>query len=84
MIQRLEAEIKERDRKADQSIEGVMRPSMSLLCKLGSIVVHADEGLSNDGHPFDLTALRGLLGDPEVVAWLKGMQAAAFLPVKRK
>ena len=60
------------------------RPSMSLLCKLGSIAVHVDELLSDDGHPFDRIELDSLLRDPEVQAWMKDMDAAARLPKKRR
>jgi len=60
-----------------------LAPAASLLIKLGSIAVHADEYLSPGGHPLDKVALDGLLRDPEVVAWRKAMDAMAFLPVKR-
>ena len=58
-------------------------PSLSLLCKLGSVCVHAAEVLSPKRHEFDVVALRGLLDDPEVVEWLSEMRAAALLPVPR-
>lgn len=61
----------------------IQQPSMSLLCKLGSIMVHAEEALSPTGHEFDKTALDQLLTDPEVVAWRRQMESAAMLPVKR-
>lgn len=67
--------------------EGVIAPlraSPSLLCKLGSIIVHAEEANSTDGHDFDAIALAGLLADVEVIEWLDAMQKRAFLPVKRK
>ena len=59
------------------------KPSVPLLVKLGSIAVHADEFTSPHSHQFDLTALRQLLDDPEVVEWLATMTKGAFLPVKR-
>lgn len=59
------------------------KQSASLMCKLGSIVVHVDEGTSSDGHHFDMIALKGLIADPEVIAWIKAMQALALVPVKR-
>ena len=62
---------------------GMLAPMPSLLAKLGSIAVHADEMLSADGHPFDKTALQSLLHDPEVANWLKQMGAAAMVPKKR-
>jgi hypothetical protein len=51
--------------------------------KLGSIAVHADELTSPTGHAFDRVALQSLLQDAEVAAWLKEMDAMAFLPKKR-
>jgi hypothetical protein len=60
----------------------ILKPSPALLCKLGSIIVHAEEGASAQGHPFDVIALRQLLADPEVKQWLDDMAAAALLPVK--
>lgn len=64
------------------SIAGL--PSLGLLVKLGSIIVHADEMTSQDGHRFDRVAFESLLSDPEVVEWISGMTKAGFLPVKRK
>lgn len=58
------------------------KPSLSLLVKLGSIAVHADELASPDGHHFDAVALRQLIKDAEVRNWITSM--GAFLPVKRK
>ena len=58
-----------------------MAPSITLLCKLGSIAVHADEMTEPGGHPFDVTAMRQLLADPEVKEWIVAM--GAMLPLKR-
>lgn len=60
-----------------------LKPSLTLLVKLGSIAVHTDELLSPGGHAFDKQAIQTLLGDPEVTVWIKQMTKAAFLPVKR-
>lgn len=60
-----------------------LEPASTLLCKLGSIAVHVEEGLSKDGHPFDLVVLQQLLGDAEVRTWLDAMAKMALLPVKR-
>lgn len=60
-----------------------LKPDAGLLCKLGSIAVHVDEAVSADGHPFDIIALRTLIGDPAVKEWLEGMDRMALLPVKR-
>lgn len=58
-------------------------PPLPVLMKLGSIVVHADEFTSPGGHEFDLTALRNLLADGDVRAWVDGMTRKGYLPVKR-
>jgi hypothetical protein len=58
-----------------------LEPSVALLAKLGSIVVHFEELLSSKGHAFDKHALNTLLADPEVKQWLK--QMGGYLPVKR-
>lgn len=60
-----------------------LKPSVALLAKIGSILVHVEEDASPNGHPFDLVATHALLRDPEVQAWLDGMRGATFLPLKR-
>ena len=60
-----------------------LTPNAGLLCKLGSIAVHADESMSDEGHAFDKTALEGLIADPEVVEWLAEMDKLALIPKKR-
>ena len=60
-----------------------LKPSVSLLVKLGSIAVHADELLSPSGHAFDRVAIQQLLLDPEVSSWLSEMNKEAMLPIKR-
>ena len=69
--------------RAHVNIDDVLHPIPSVLCKLGSIIVHAEEAASPKAHPFDVVALRQLLADPEVKAWLDGMRAMAMLPVPR-
>lgn len=61
----------------------ITAPRLSLLVKLGSIAVHADEMLSPQGHQFDKIAIRSLLEDSEVKEWIKQMDASALLPRKR-
>lgn len=61
----------------------ILKPPVSLLCKLASIVVHADEANSADGHQLDVAALNSALHDPEVADWIAGMTAAALAPSKR-
>lgn len=60
-----------------------LQPSPSLLAKLGSIIVHADEFFSPTGHDFDLKAINGLLSDPEVAGWIRAMDELSLLPKKR-
>lgn len=60
-----------------------LRPDATLLCKLGSIVVHADEMISPTGHGFDKIAMQQLLSDPQMTAWMAAMDALAMLPKKR-
>ena len=54
---------------------------LTLASKLASIVVYADEALSDDGHSFDFVAMRQAIADPEVQAWIKALGPLA--PVKR-
>lgn len=57
---------------------------LSLLSKLASIVVHADELIGPDGHVFDKDALRSALNDHEIKLWLETMSSLALAPVKRR
>lgn len=43
-----------------------LTPSQTLLCKLGSIVVHTEEMLSPDGREFDRVSIQILLQEPDV------------------
>jgi hypothetical protein len=61
----------------------MMKPSPTLLVKLGSIIVHFDEATELGGHKFDIQTARQLLNDPDVSEWIKQMNGAAMLPVKR-
>jgi hypothetical protein len=58
------------------------KPSLTLLCKLGSIAVQIDEALSDDNHQYDWTVIHMLLDDPEVKQWITDM--GPLLPKKRK
>lgn len=70
--------------KDEISRHGMLAPPITTLVKLGSIAVHADEMLSTDGRAFDRVALQSLLTDPEIIEWIKKMDAAAMVPKKRK
>jgi hypothetical protein len=58
-------------------------PPKGVLIKLGSIARHADEVLSPGAHELDVAAIKSLLVDPEVVAWMAAADVLALLPVKR-
>ena len=61
-----------------------LKPSVALLAKLGSLIIHYDEFHSfNAGHPYDLQTARQLQDDPEVEEWLDTMGALALVPKKR-
>lgn len=60
-----------------------LKPSASLLAKLGSIAVHAEEFIEPRGHEFDRKALETLLKDPEIREWLNDMTLLAMVPVRR-
>ena len=55
---------------------------ISLISKLGSMIVHLQEFLSEGSHEFDIETLRQLVADPEVEGFLKDIDPA-LLPVKR-
>lgn len=56
----------------------------SLAAKVGSILVHVEEGLSDDGHTFDWATARTLLAQADVQAWLASLRQIALVPKKRK
>jgi len=69
-------------------MQDILKPEVSLLVKLGSIAVHAEEFLTMSpeavrGHEHDRVAIQALLADPEVRDWIQLMDAHAFLPKKR-
>lgn len=57
--------------------------NITLGMKLASAVVHAQEMLSPGGHDVDKSALRTVVFDPEVEAWLATIDPV-LLPVKRQ
>lgn len=59
------------------------KPTLSLLCKLASIAVHADEMLSPGGHQFDKIAITSVLNDPEVKEFIALMAKNSLVPLKR-
>lgn len=61
----------------------IYTPSIGLVAKLGSIIVHVEEGVSANGHDFDWMAIRSLLSDREIKAWMSACRRRGLLPVKR-
>ena len=59
------------------------KPSMTVLVKIGSAMVHADEMLSPTGHDYDKIALQSLINDPEVQSWIAAITKLGFVPLKR-
>ena len=57
--------------------------SDTLAIKLASLAIHAEEAASPTGSPFDADAIRGLIADAEVGAWLDTFDPV-LLPVKRQ
>lgn len=61
-----------------------LQPSVSVGIKLASLAVHADELLEGGaGGEFDAQAIKSLLVDPEVQAFLETLRPLALLPEKR-
>lgn len=75
--------VREAAQTSGPSLEEELRPPVSLLCKLGSIAVHAAEYIGPHGHEFDRNALESALNDPEVKAWLDEMGKVALIPLMR-
>ncbi len=61
-----------------------LKPTIALLAKLGSIIVHVEEAASSDAHAFDFGAFHTLRADHDVQEWVEGMQRLALVPAKRK
>jgi hypothetical protein len=58
-------------------------PSLQLLVKLGSLVIHYQEATGPKRHPLDMDAIRSIEGEPDVQEWISEMTKRGFLPVKR-
>lgn len=56
----------------------------TLVIKLASIAVHAEELFSADGREADKAAIEGLLQDHEVREFLDANENRVFLPLKRR
>jgi hypothetical protein len=60
-----------------------LKPSAALLCKIVSVVVHADEMREPGAHDFDRVALNTAIDQPDVKEWIEAMTKAGYAPVKR-
>lgn len=68
----------------DAGVIDPFQPSVPLLVKLGSIIVHFDEFTTpGKGHEYDHHTAQQLLKDPEVAEWMDAMRNMAMLPIKR-
>lgn len=78
VLRMLRSAVKKKDDQPDP-----LSPAPSILCKLGSIAVHAEEYLSAGGHDYDAQAILSGLQDAQLREWFEQMNAQALLPVKR-
>lgn len=60
-----------------------LKPSLVVLVKLGSAVVHAKEAMSIDARPVDKQEFNELFKEPDLAKWINDMTAMALLPVMR-
>jgi L-serine deaminase len=64
-----------------------LKPNPGLLCKIVSVLVHADEmreSINNPAaHEVDRIALASALDDPEVKEWVETMTQMSMAPIKR-
>lgn len=78
-----------RGTRADSGAAHPLKPSIGVLIKLGSAIVHIEEmkschfAPSEHAYTFDLAALSQTLDDPEVKEWIAQMSKQGFMPVKR-
>lgn len=61
-----------------------LNPTLSLLSKLGSLAVYAEEMLGHEYHASERAAIQSLLEDEEVQQWLKEMHQLSLIYRKRK
>ncbi len=60
-----------------------LKPSATLLIKIGSAMIHAEEMIETKfkNAEFDIPAFKTVAEDPETIAWIKAM--GPLLPRKR-
>lgn len=59
------------------------KPTLSLLAKLGAIIIHAQEFIEPGGHELDRYEIEIISRDADVQAWLKEGVEMGLLPRKR-
>jgi hypothetical protein len=64
-----------------------LKPAPGLLCKIVSVLVHADEMRESQHDPhaneIDRVALYSALDQPDVKEWIEAMTKGGFAPIKR-
>jgi len=63
--------------------KSILNPPSWTLVKLGSIIVHYQEFLSDSGHSVDKNTAEILLKNEDVREWFKKMNELGMLPLKR-
>lgn len=62
-------------------IDNALLLTPQLAARIAAVIVHADEMLSENGHPFDREALLQCLADPMVQDWVR--RCGPLAPRKR-
>lgn len=70
-------------KKRNKKISPVGPLPTTTLIQLCSLVVHYEEYLSDDGHPEDLAAARGIRGLPEIKKLFERLEKQSLLPLRR-
>ena len=71
------------ERLIEHKLYGELFPDFQTLIKIGSIVNHTKEMLSDKGHTFDVITIKQLINDDDVNEWIKIMDDMALLPKLR-
>jgi hypothetical protein len=59
------------------------KPALSLLVKLGGLLIHAEEFMEPGGSPLDLVEFKQGMKDADVQNWIREGVGMALLPLKR-
>lgn len=60
-----------------------IQPSKEVLIKLGSLVVHIEEYLSEKSSEYDKITIQALLADQDLQDWVSKLDELALVPKKR-